>query len=188
MDQKQRKQYLIEPGFQAQFIFKFCLVIMGVSTLIGASVLFITRNSTTVAIENTQVVVKETADFILPSLTLTILLVSAFSAFAVIILTLFVSHKISGPIFRLQREIEKMQDGDLVRNFNIREKDQLQSLAKTLDFVVGNLRDKHTLLRDSCQAVGNYLEGRDFSVSSEEKAELKRLMQEMQDALNCFIV
>jgi len=185
MDMKsKRRQFMIDPSFQINFIFKFCLIVMISSFLIGAVIFALTQNSTTVAIENTKVLVKPTADYIWPGLFLTVVVVTLFSALVVLLLTLFVSHKISGPIFRLRREIDKMSDGDLVRNFNIREKDQLQALAHSLNLMANSLRAKQLEQRNACLALVQYLEERDFVVGGDDKEAIKQLIDELHQALD----
>lgn len=188
MGQKHRKQYLIEPSFQIKFIMKFCVVVIIGSLLTGGSVFFLTRNSTTVAIENTKVLAKPTSDFILPSLLITILIVSVFTAFGVLVLTLLASHKIAGPIFRLRREIDLMQKGDIVQNFNIRNKDQLQILAKSLSSMANTFCAKHNALQDAYNALVGYLEERNFCVSSDDKDKLNEKLDDINNAFSYFKV
>ena len=188
MGQKHRRQYLIEPSFQIKFIVKFCVVVIIGSLLIGGSVFFLTRNSTTVAIENTKVLVKPTSDFILPSLLIAILIVSAFTAFGVLILSLHTSHKIAGPIFRLRKEIYLMQKGDMTQDFSIRDKDQLQILAYSLSCMTSTFCAKHKALKDAYQDLVCYLKERDFCVSSNDKDELSKKLDDMNNAFSYFKV
>jgi len=71
-----RKHYLIDKKFQLAFVMKFCAVVILASLAIGTFIFYMSRNSTTVAIENTRVFVKPTSDFILPQLVVTVILVS----------------------------------------------------------------------------------------------------------------
>jgi len=186
MLQKHRRQLLINPSFQIQFILKFCIVVVVAAFLIGIAVFFLTGNSTTVAIENTRVFAKPTSDFILPSLSVTVLIVSVFAALVIFCLSLLATHKIVGPIYRLQKEISLMQEGDIGRSFKIRDKDELQELAKSLNFMASTFRGKHEALRNSYQALTQYLEEKNFAISSDDKAEVKRLLSEMNDSLKYF--
>ena len=188
MDKIQRRKYLIDPSFQIKFILKFCAIVTASSLLLGGFVFLLTRGSTTVAIENTKVLVKPTSDFILPSLFLTVFIVSVFSAVVILFVALFITHKIVGPIFRLKREIELMKEGDMSRNFGLREKDQLQELAKSLSAMAGNFRYKHAELKNACHRVSQYLQERDFCVSHEDKEELNNMLREMDSALKYFKV
>lgn len=178
-----RKHYFIDKEFQTRFIVKFCAIVVVSSLLIGGLIFILSKNSTTVAIENTKIAVKSTADFILPVIMQTIIVVSAFSALAVAILTLFISHKISGPLYRLKREIDFLKEGDLSRNFNIRSKDQLQGLSKSLNEMCISLRQRYVDLNDKCKALKHYLEDKDFKPQREE---VVRILEELDKTLDNF--
>ena len=88
-----RKTYYIEKDFQIRFILKFSLLVICGSLFIGVILYLFCMRSTTVTFENTEVVVKTTADFLLPILVQTILIVTIIMGIAAVILTLFSSHK-----------------------------------------------------------------------------------------------
>ena len=144
-----RRNYFIDKKFQTNFIFKFCLIVVAGSLLIGAILLALTAGTTTVAIENTKVSVKNTADFLWPIIIITLLLVTLFSGLAVGILSLLISHKISGPLYRIKEEVKKLRSGDLTANFHIRKGDQLQELANDLKEMSANLQDKLKQMKES---------------------------------------
>ncbi len=183
-----RRQLFIDPTFQARFIVKFCVIVVVSSLLIAGVVLALTSSSTTIAIENSKVLVKPTSDYILPVLSLTVLTVTAGAALAVLMLTLFISHRIAGPVYRIQTEVERMKDGDLVRNFNIREKDELQGLAHGLSLTVNSLRSHHLELKNACQSLLFFLEERDFVVTPQDKDEVRSRSEQVRSALDYFKV
>jgi len=183
-----RKRYFIEPSFQGRFIFRFCLVVIVSSILAGAIIIHLTSQSTTVAIENTKVTVKPTSDFILPILSLTFLGVTIVAALVALLLTLYSSHQIIGPIYRLQREIDLMKDGDLVRNFIIRESDQLQGLAHSLNLMTNKLRSRHLELKNACQSLFYFLEEKGYVLSPHERDAIKGLLDDIRHILDYFKV
>lgn len=147
---QKRRKYFIEKSFQSKFILKFCLIVIAATFIVGLLLFLFSSHSTTVAIENTKVVVKNTADFILPMIITTLILVTIFSAFSVGLLCLFISHKIAGPLYRLNREITKFGEGSLGVNFSIRTGDQLKELANSLGNMAVSLRGKIGMLKDKC--------------------------------------
>ena len=179
-----RRHYFIDKSFQAKFILKFCLIVILSSLLIGVTMFYVLRNSTTVAIEDTRVTAKRTADFILPMMMGILLIVATLSALVVSILTLLISHKISGPLYRLKREIDILKDGDFRRNFSIRTRDQLQELSRSLNNMCRALRDKQTELKKRVAAARSSLE-KDASVRP-EKEELLMKFDEIDNILNFF--
>ena len=90
-----RKNYFIEKSFQTKFILKFCTLVVIGALLTISIVYFFAMRSTTVAIVNSSVVVKTTADFLLPALLQTVAVVMILIGLATIIVTLFTSHQIA---------------------------------------------------------------------------------------------
>jgi methyl-accepting chemotaxis protein len=181
-----RKQYFIDKPFQTRFIMRFCLIVLAASVLSGILLFFLSYNSTTVAIENTRVMVKRTSEFILPILISTILTATFFAAVAVLFLTLFASHKIAGPLFRLKREIDGLKQGDLMRNFSIRSDDQLQDFAKSLRDMCGSLREKHQVMKDKKENLKRFFIEKESVFSPEDKKRLWQLMSEVEGAMDSF--
>lgn len=126
---ERRRNYFIDKKFQTRFITKFCFVLVLGSILIACLTYYRNMQTTTVAFENLRVVVKTTADFINPIVLEILLIVTVISASATIIVTLFASHKISGPLYKLTKDIEKMRNGDLSSAVCIRAKDQIRLLV-----------------------------------------------------------
>jgi nitrogen fixation/metabolism regulation signal transduction histidine kinase len=142
-----RRKYFIEKKFQGQFIMRFCAIVVLSSVAVGVLLFLLSMNSTTVAIENTRVVVKNTADFILPMIIITLLMVTAFSAACIAILLLITTHKIVGPIYRMKIDAVKLADGDLTVDFRVRTDDQLKDLAWSMTEAAASLRERVKVLK-----------------------------------------
>lgn len=54
--------------------------------------------------------------------------------------TVFMTHKIAGPLYRIRMLLNEVQKGNLDVNFKLREGDQLQGLAHALNDLIGNYR------------------------------------------------
>ena len=133
MHNEQRRNYFIDKKFQFRFILKFCLVTVLASIVIGALVYMFNLNTTTVAFENLRVVVKSTSDFIMPAVLIILMIVTGVTAIIIIGVTLFTSHKIAGPLFKLNKELGKIKEKDLTSPIRIRSADQLQRIAATFE-------------------------------------------------------
>ncbi len=131
--QNRRRNYFIDKHFQSQFIFEFCVIVLVGSILIGLFAYYLNMQTTTVAFENLKVVVKTTADFILPVILQILVLVTLFVSIATGALALFASHKIAGPLYKLKMEMGKMKNGDFSSPVHIRSTDQLKTLALECD-------------------------------------------------------
>lgn len=131
-----RRNYFIDRNFQCDFIFRFSLLVVfgGILTIILLYLL--AGKATTVTIIDSRVVVKTTADFILPILIQTAAVVTILVGLATAVVTLFVSHRIAGPMYRFKKVIQKLTEGDFSSEFNIRSSDQLREIADLLNSMI----------------------------------------------------
>ena len=93
----------------------------------------------------------------------TLSIVFAFSALSVVALTLFVSHKISGPLYRLTKEIEKIKEGDLKANFTTRKNDQLKGLSVAFAEMSGTLVLKYSELKGKIEELTSSCRSREIT-------------------------
>ncbi len=185
-----RRIYFIEKSFQAKFILKFCaLVVFGGLLTIGLLYL-LAMQSTSVAFVNSRVVVRTTADFILPVLIQTVLIVTVIVGLATIAVTLFVSHKIAGPLFRFKKVMQELEGGDFSSDFHIRHLDQLQDLADTFNNTIKKIRERIQALKDGLKALKDKLDSISENEISENKRalllELKKVSEELDRATRYF--
>ena len=185
-----RRIYFIDKSFQAKFILKFCaLVVLGGLLTIGL-LYFLAMQSTTVSFVNSRVVVRTTADFLLPVLVQTVAVVVVVVGFATVIVTLLVSHKIAGPLYRFKKVMTDLQEGDFSQDFRIRHLDQLQDLAGSFNETIKKTRDKIKLLKEGLKALENGLNNISESEISDTKrsllSELKKASEELNKSSRYF--
>lgn len=128
-DMERRKNYFIDRQFQSRFILKVCLLVILAIALTGILMYYLNRGTTTVAFDNLRIAAKTTADFIAPVTLQILVVVSIFISIAAIVITLYTSHKIAGPIYKLMMEMGRMGRGDFSSPIRIRATDQLQKAA-----------------------------------------------------------
>lgn len=185
-----RRNYFIERKFQSRFILKFCgLVVMGGLLTIGI-LYFWVIHSTTVAIVHSRVQVKTTADFILPVLIQTVIVVTIIVSLAAIIVTLFISHRISGPLYRFKKVMQILGEGDFSDDFKIRLLDQLQDLANTFDSMIKKIRIELKALKENLSYLTEKLGVISEDEVSEQKrpylSELKRVSERLNKIISYF--
>jgi methyl-accepting chemotaxis protein len=76
-----------------------------------------------------------------------VVLVVAFILIAIFIFGIFITHRIAGPLFRINRELDKIINGDLKVNFNLRKKDELKTLSGKLQILVEKLKSEKQSLK-----------------------------------------
>ncbi|MFA5286737.1 MAG: methyl-accepting chemotaxis protein [Candidatus Omnitrophota bacterium] len=142
-----RKNYFIDKDFQARFILKFCLLVVLAGVITTGILYFVGKKSTTVVIVDSRVLVRSTADFLLPILIQTVLVVMVISGLAAIIVTLLFSHKIAGPLYRFKKVIEGVGSGNLSANFRLRDYDQLKDLSSEVNAMIDKTREQINLIK-----------------------------------------
>lgn len=174
MDKKpacnKRRNYFIDKEFQTRFIFRFCLLVILSGLLTFGILCLLGRESTTVSIVDSRVVVRSTSDFLLPILIQTILIVMVIVGLATIAVTLFFSHKIAGPLYRFKKVIEALKAGDFSSSACIRKQDQLQDLAVKLNLMIEKVRDQVNLVKANVVK----LKGKKGNVSEQDIEELDK--------------
>jgi len=135
-----RKIHMVKMKFQRTFILKFCALILLSSLIIGAALYFLSSFSVTTVFENSRLIIKSTSDFLLPLLIISCLAGIITTGILTIILTLFISFHIAGPIYRLEKDITEVDNGNLNLDIRVRAKDELKDLASALNQMVKDFR------------------------------------------------
>ena len=185
-----RRIYFIENEFQARFILKFCLLVI-VGGLLTVGILYLlAMRATTVSIVDSRVVVQNTANFILPVLIQTVIIVMVIVGLAVIAVTLFVSHKIAGPLYRFKKAIQALTEGDFSSEFKIRRLDQLQDLADAFNGMINKVRAELKALKYNFGSLKEKLDNISEHEIAEHKrphlSELKRVSAELNKIIDYF--
>jgi methyl-accepting chemotaxis protein len=137
-----RRHYFIKKGFQFKFIVKFCLIIL-IGVIISTGLLFLFSQGTlTSSFQQSRLVIKNTASAILSTVVYTNLITLGLITLATIAVTVFISHKIAGPMFRFEKELKEIGEGDLTKNIKLRKKDQVTEMAVSLNKMITGLHDK----------------------------------------------
>lgn len=171
---QRRKNYFINKEFQSKFIIKFFLLVLG-GALLSTYLLFIfSQDTLTSSYQHSRLLIRSTAQTILPAIVYTNLITLVLITIAAILVTLFISHKIAGPMFRLERGLKELGNGDLTQNIKLRQKDQIAKLAETFNITAASLHEKMRLVRSGVQELQESAVGQDAQEELIEKINLLR--------------
>jgi methyl-accepting chemotaxis protein len=160
--QIKRRQYFVQKGFQSKFILKFCMILLvGIIISIGLLFLF-SENTLTSSFEQSRLVIKNTASAILPNVFLSHLIAFVLITLLTIVITLLVSHKLAGPLFRFQKELKEMGSGDLSNVIKMRKDDQVKAIADGLNHMRANLRQKILDIREEVEQIIEFTSGQEI--------------------------
>lgn len=137
-----RKNYFIKKGFQSKFILKFCFILLCGIILSTGLVFIFSQETLTSSFNNSRLVISSTAEAIMPTLLITNLITLGIITLAAIGVTLFVSHRIAGPMFRFEKDIKRVASGDLSVRINLRHKDQFSEMADAFNEMASSFHGK----------------------------------------------
>jgi len=175
---QRRTHYLVNKDFQLNFILKFCSIFL-VGVVISTGLIYYFTNGTlTSSFQQSKLVIKSTAQSILPSVIYTNLITLALISSASILVTLFVSHKIVGPLIRFQKEVLEIGEGNLTKRISLRRKDQIEELKNSLNQMTESLHIKVLTIEKRMERLVE--SASDQNVPDEFILELKELHQTME--------
>lgn len=136
-----RRNFYINKKFQRNFIIKFCALLAIGAMISGVIIYSMSKATVTTTFENSRLAIKSTADYILPMVLLSSAVMVIVIGIAAILVTLFTSHKIAGPLYRMEKDFREVSAGNLTVRFHTRHDDELKPLVTTLNTFVHNLRN-----------------------------------------------
>lgn len=139
-NRNRRRHYFIKKKFQASFMLKFCLLLVLACLIMGSIALLLTEKTVTTSFENLRLTVKSTSDFILPVLASSSIIAIMLVSIATITVLLYISHRIFGPLYRLEKDITEIGKGDLTVQVHLRQKDEFRDLSEMVNAMVKNMR------------------------------------------------
>jgi len=149
-----RRHYFVKKEYQARFILRFCLIALAGALASTGLLLFFSQGTLTSTYQHSRLVVQTTSFAIMPAVIYTNIITLALILLATIVVVLFLSHKIAGPMFRFEKELLAIGEGDLSRRVRLREKDQFTDMAESLNRMTAGLGER---VRESREAVERIL-------------------------------
>ncbi len=142
-----RRTYFIKKSFQLRFILKFCLVVLMGAMISTGLLFFLSSGTLTSSFQHSRLVIKSTSQAILPVVLYTNLITLGLITLASIVVTLLVSHKLAGPIFRFEKDLQEIESGNLTKRIILRKDDQFIDLAESMNKMTDSLHSKVTDIR-----------------------------------------
>lgn len=148
-----RKVIFIDKKFQAEFIMKFVLLMLLGSAVFGLAAHLLLDRALDKNYYSAHMTMKSVGEILKPTLVwLTVVFAAVFGAAAMVI-TLYVSHHIAGPLYAIRRYLENIARGELNFEPRLRDKDQTTPLAQSLTQAVETLNERLVAIRGAADAV-----------------------------------
>lgn len=144
---KTRKTYLVKENFQKRFILKtlgFPMVILALSGAIFILSFLVQGQGSRVGNWWSEFVILTTMTAINTRIVFTLTIVAGL----LFLFAFYLSHQIAGPIFKVEKEVERLLAGDLSRPVVLRDDDEFQELAEGLDQICSEMKSVVTRTRE----------------------------------------
>ena len=125
----------IEREFQIWLMVRIFGVIILSSVLAAAVLFFYARHETVTSFYSAHIKIRRVSDLLLP----VIMCGSFVSLLAGTFLAFFLPQKIAGPLYRVEKDLQAVRDGDLTVSIKLREKDTLKSFVSVINEVIADL-------------------------------------------------
>ena len=148
-----RRNFFVKKRYQFKFILKFCLITLAGGLLSTGLLVLFSRGTLTSSFQNSRLVIQNTSTAIMPHLIWTNVVTLILITLATIVVVLFISHKIAGPLFRFEKELKIIAEGDLTQKIRLRKKDQITAMAEGLNRMTASLHNKVLEIRTEVEKI-----------------------------------
>lgn len=129
-----RKQYLIKKGVQLRF-----MIVIIVSMILIASVTWYSIYSAVMQTLYTQFHGENLA-LIKHAITYKLLMRSLLLIFAIAIISVFISHRMAGPVYKFEQTIRALSQGKEVEEIKLRKRDEFYGLATAINALINSMK------------------------------------------------
>lgn len=107
-------------------------------------------------------------------------------AVLIFIAGIFVSHKIAGPLYRIERSAAAIRGGDLTVNFHVRKDDEMRSTAHILDDMVDKLQADINKIKAASTALEEKVDALTGCLPPEDARRMKVFIDEIYGVLEKY--
>lgn len=154
-----RRKYLVNQGLQMRYSILFAVIALAgnVCSVIAFNSLALKKLDS--IMWSTHIGVRTTADLLSPFFISVNVATFLFMAVLSLITGIWMIRNTSGPLYRMARDIRKITAGDLSTTVSLREKDEFQDVAETLNTMAGKLRSEFASISDEYKDISELLAG-----------------------------
>ena len=132
-----RYKYFIKPSFQLRYIGAI-IVIISIITIISASTTYYSAMSL-LGTKLAYVYPQGRLSILLKEVNTTMIYRILLLLPLMVLIAVFLSHRIAGPIYRIEKTLEEIGKGNFDIRIHLRKHDELKEIANAINKMVGNL-------------------------------------------------
>ena len=170
MKKWRRKKYLINRSIQFRYMGMIAIFVVFFSAITGWSI-YLTTWITIIERIRGEPRLHQILDELFRILLFRSLIVIVAGICVAFIITLFISHRIAGPMFRMRRTLDELGRGVIPRKVTLRKKDEFKELSEALNSVIAKAEEMTEANKEIKRNILKY---------AEKTPELKEEIEKMQ--------
>jgi len=182
---RRRKKYFIKPGFQSRLTAIFILIVIIVANIVGALVYgFSVEKLESNLVEEAKLPVdsKQLGQALLPG----VIIAELISIFVVAFICIFVTHTIAGPVYRMEKVVRNIGEGDLTHFIKLLPKDELKDLADAMNEMTMGLRNKIISFKENVASIRDGVTLAKSTGNVSKLEDILKNLETMEESLHSF--
>ena len=144
-----RRNYFINKEFQGRYIFNYFIIAAIGSILFMAVFSFFSSNTLSISYDDYQLQLGVTPFILFKKILSAQWVFVVVGGGLVVVATLFLTHRVAGPVFRFRRSFREMIDGDISDQIILRPKDEGKELADLINKFNSLLSERLSAIEDA---------------------------------------
>lgn len=188
-----RRNYFIKQDFQGRFILRFFITILLSSIVFTIILSIFSAHTITITYRDSFLKVEKTPKALFYEIIrahgLYIFLIGA----GISTISLFLSHRIAGPLYRFEKSIEEIMKGNLAFRIKLRKKDEAKEVADMINRMIEDLSTRISEITSIVERISANVSETRMRIDERGDEELKRSfykisesMEELKKALSHF--
>ncbi len=177
-----RRNYFIKKKFQSDFFIKFVALLLLEAVLIAALFMFIARGTLVTAYHGAELTIQKTGAYFL-SYIFIMFIVAVGIGIAGVFVFMFLTHRIGGPLYKIEKTIEEAQSGNIAQRVQLRNTDQLFGIRNSMNTFLAEMDDRISRIKADVEK-GIDILGKDHDPGNVSK--VKELLGNVKSSLDHF--
>lgn len=179
-----RRNYFIKKELQGKYIFAFFLFVILGSVIFSLIFSMLSADTLTIAYKDYDLQIGKTPLILVREILSAHWIFIVTAGLAVVVLSMFLTHRFAGPMFRFEKSVEEMVKGNFDFKIHLRKKDEGKELAEALNQLIDVISSDVKEMRRLTDEIRDRLaESGRADDSAKESSEVGAGLKEV-DALN----
>lgn len=131
-----RRNYFIKKDLQGKYIFSFFVFVITGSIIFTIIFSLLSSDTLTIVYENYNLKIGKTPLMLIKEILSAYWIFIVVGGLAVVVISMFLTHRFAGPIFRFEKSIDEITNGNLNFQIRLRQKDEGKELAEKINQMI----------------------------------------------------